>query len=77
MNPDDPRQADVTEAIQSIGEAQACTEILAKFVQSDQFDMQKFSYQVGETLAMVQKSLSDAHCTLLNATIQVVEEPAP
>ena len=76
MNIDNPGKDDVAEALVRIGEANACVSLLAAFVKSEHFDMKKFGYSVGETLTIVDRHVSDAHLTLLNADITVNEAAA-
>lgn len=77
MNIDNPTPADVDKAIHRVGEALSCVALAAQFIQSEHFDMNKWGFHLGETLAMVEAYLSDAHLTLLNASPAVDEVTTP
>jgi len=75
MNTDHPTQADVDTAIARVCQAGACLEIVAKFIQSGEFDMGRYSWHVGEVAELLREQLSDAFCTLNNGNV-ILKGPA-
>jgi len=76
MNTDDPTKDDVDAAIQRVCQVGACLEIVAKFIASGDYDMERFSWHVGETAEMLREQLSDAYCTLNNTNVTVIVKEA-
>ena len=55
---------DVESAIQVIARAESVSKIIAEFIQSGNFDAGRYSYDIGESVAMVADCLGAAFRTL-------------
>lgn len=69
MNKPDKKAVD--DAMRNLHRAAALVGLVAQFVDSDHFDMGRWSYNVGESLLLADEVLSDCFCTLNSADIEV------
>lgn len=66
-----PDKKAVENAIRNLHRASALVGLVAQFVDSGEFDMGRWGYNVGESLLLADEVLSDCFCTLNDADIEV------
>lgn len=65
---ENPTLAQVDKARMHVCQVACATKLIAHFIQSGEFDMSVWGYEVGEALGVLSDSLDDAFCTLNSAS---------